>query len=143
MRRWEFLTETEAWEFAEKWKTAGIQTLVRAVADGWLVDFGERHPEIIRRLVSRVQSLKAALTACEQKLQHETSQRTNDEVYWRRRVAALETKVSEYEKRLGINDTPFSFFGGSETHGKGICPACGGDGGATGQCYKCDGTGWY
>lgn len=23
-----------------------------------------------------------------------------------------------------------------------ICPACGGDGGAGGACYKCDGTGW-
>jgi len=24
-----------------------------------------------------------------------------------------------------------------------ICPICGGDGGAAGQCFKCDGTGWY
>jgi len=23
-----------------------------------------------------------------------------------------------------------------------VCTNCGGDGGATGQCYKCDGTGW-
>ncbi|BCO32597.1 hypothetical protein TspCOW1_27000 [Thiohalobacter sp. COW1] len=25
---------------------------------------------------------------------------------------------------------------------KGICPVCGGDGGAAGQCYKCGGSGW-
>lgn len=25
---------------------------------------------------------------------------------------------------------------------KGLCPVCGGDGGATGHCYKCGGCGW-
>ncbi|MFO1431582.1 MAG: hypothetical protein U1F76_15795 [Candidatus Competibacteraceae bacterium] len=25
---------------------------------------------------------------------------------------------------------------------KSVCPVCGGDGGANGQCYKCEGSGW-
>ena len=56
-------------------------------------------------------------------------------------IKKLEKIIKIYEIKLGLNEKPKSEDipdSGSRT----ICPNCGGDGGAAGQCYKCDGTGW-
>ena len=56
-------------------------------------------------------------------------------------IEKLTEKIARYEAQLGV--------GGASSHSepvqrssREVCPNCGGDGGATGQCYRCDGTGW-
>ena len=56
-------------------------------------------------------------------------------------IKKLQNKLVGYEKRLGVYSsitTP-----PKENMQREICSACGGDGGISGQCYKCDGTGWF
>lgn len=55
-------------------------------------------------------------------------------------LTELTEKVARYEAKLGIESLrPMP---SAPRTSREICPNCGGDGGATGQCYKCDGTGW-
>jgi uncharacterized protein YifE (UPF0438 family) len=57
-------------------------------------------------------------------------------------VSQLQSKLTSYEKRLGISTAETAQTSTKEWNSREICPNCGGDGGAAGQCYKCDGTGW-
>jgi uncharacterized protein YifE (UPF0438 family) len=54
-------------------------------------------------------------------------------------INELVEKISRYEAQLGMASTVSV---SAQRSSRAVCPNCGGDGGASGQCYKCDGTGW-
>ena len=56
-------------------------------------------------------------------------------------IKKLQNTLTSYERKLGLIEPPKPVVT-PETGTREICPNCGGDGGAAGQCYKCDGSGW-
>jgi hypothetical protein len=58
-------------------------------------------------------------------------------------IKQLMDENAELRKRLeALNEGPLLVSHDDQARGFFICPACGGDGGAAGQCFKCDGSGW-
>ncbi len=53
-------------------------------------------------------------------------------------IKKLQNKLTSYERERGLIQPPVI----PETGTREICPNCCGDGGASGQCYKCGGSGW-
>jgi uncharacterized protein YifE (UPF0438 family) len=62
--------------------------------------------------------------------------------YQQELVKKLQGKLTSYERRLGISEPPRTDVT-PETGPREVCPNCCGDGGASGQCFKCGGTGWF
>ena len=56
-------------------------------------------------------------------------------------IKKLQVKLIGYERKLGLSPLREPEIPDTSKARK-ICPNCGGDGGAAGQCYRCDGSGW-
>ena len=56
-------------------------------------------------------------------------------------IKKLQITLTEYERKLGLSSLQEPDIAENIKTRK-ICPNCCGDGGAAGQCYKCDGSGW-
>ena len=56
-------------------------------------------------------------------------------------IKKLQNTLTSYERKLGLIEPPKPAVT-AETGTREICPNCCGDGGASGQCYKCGGSGW-
>jgi hypothetical protein len=56
------------------------------------------------------------------------------------RQEQLRKEIVEQRKKVTSNWTEKSKIEKTMSHI--TCPGCGGDGGAKGECFRCDGTGW-